>query len=189
MSQPSPDASTSRKHLDVLSAIRDRRSIRSFLEREVAESDVKMILECGTMAPSAGNLQPWEFIVVRDQRRKEALARAAYGQEFVAEAPVVIVVLANQERSASVYGRRGLELYAIQDTAAAIQNMLLAAWGMGYGTCWVGAFDEDLVSDIVRTGPGIKPVALIPVGYPRHMPAAKRRRNLSEVIHEETYKS
>jgi nitroreductase len=189
MSKPSPDASTSGKRLDVLSAIRERRSIRSFLEREVAESDVRRIVECGAMAPSAGNLQPWEFVVVRDQRRKAALARAAYDQEFIAEAPLVIVVLADQERSASVYGRRGLELYAIQDTAAAIQNMLLAACGMGYGTCWVGAFDEDSVAEIVKAGPGIKPVAVIPVGYPRYVPAARRRRGLSEVVHEETYKS
>ncbi|MEM3004731.1 MAG: nitroreductase family protein, partial [Candidatus Bathyarchaeia archaeon] len=75
------------------------------------------------------------------------------------------------------------------DVTIATDHLTLAARNEGLGTCWVGAFDEDLVSDIVRTGPGIKPVALIPVGYPRHMPAAKRRRNLSEVIHEETYKS
>ncbi|MBS7623651.1 nitroreductase family protein [Candidatus Bathyarchaeota archaeon] len=189
MSQPPPDAYTSGRRLNVLSAIRKRRSIRSFLERDVAESDVRRILECGTLAPSAGNLQPWQFVVVRDQQRKAALARAAYDQMFIAEAPVVIVVLADQSRSASVYGRRGLELYAIQDTAAAIQNMLLAACEMGYGTCWVGAFDEDSVAEIVKAGRGTKPVAVIPVGYPRYTPAATRRRRLSEVIHEETYQS
>jgi len=174
--------------LDVLSAIRERRSIRSFLDKEVTESEIRKIIECGTLAPSAGNLQPWEFVVVRDKRRKGALAQAAYDQDFIAEAPVVIVVLANRARSARVYGRRGSELYAIQDTAAAIQNMLLAAREMGYGACWVGAFDEDAVAEIVKAEPETKPVAIIPVGYARHLPAARPRRKITEVVHEETYR-
>lgn len=172
--------------MDVLSAIRERRSIRSFLDKEVPEDDIKKIIECGTLAPSAGNLQPWEFVIVRDPRRKDALAQAAYGQDFIAEAPVAIVVLANQPRSATVYGRRGSELYAIQDTAAAVQNMLLAACEMGFGTCWVGAFDEDAVGEIVKAEPETKPVAIVPIGYARHFPAARPRRKTTEVVHEET---
>ena len=176
------------KSLDVLSAIRERRSTRNFLDREVTESEIRKIIECGTLAPSAGDLQPWEFVVVRDQRRKGALAQAAYDQDFIAEAPVVIVVLANQARSAVVYGRRGSELYAIQDTAAAIQNMLLAAWDMGLGSCWVGAFDEGAVSEIVGAGPRIKPVAIIPMGYASYLPQARPRRKIMEVIHKESYR-
>jgi nitroreductase len=141
--------------LDVLRAIGERRSIRSFLDKDITESDIRKIVECGALAPSAGNLQPWEFVVVRDPGRRGALAEAAHGQDFIAEAPVVIVVLANQARSATVYGRRGSELYSIQDTAAAIQNMLLAAWDMGLGSCWVGAFDEGAVAEIVGAGPRI----------------------------------
>jgi nitroreductase len=174
--------------LDVLSAIRERRSIRNFLDKNITESDIRKIVECGALAPSAGNLQPWEFVVVRDPGRRGALVEAAYGQDFIAEAPVVIVVLANQARSAAVYGRRGSELYAIQDTAAAIQNMLLAAWDMGLGSCWVGAFDEGAVAEIVGAGPRIKPVAIIPLGYASYLPQARPRRKIMEVIHEEIYR-
>ncbi|MEM3429616.1 MAG: nitroreductase family protein [Candidatus Bathyarchaeia archaeon] len=175
--------------LEVFEAIRGRRSVRSFLDRDVSKSQLERIIECGTLAPSAGNIQPWEFIVVRSPERKKALARAALDQEFIEEAPIVIVVVADQSRSARVYGRRGAELFSIQDTAAAIQNMLLAAHSMGLGTCWVGAFDEDEVSKVVKVGASLKPVAIIPVGYPRYYPAPVGRRPISKVTHEEVYSS
>lgn len=175
--------------LEVFEAIKGRRSVRSFLDKDVSKTQVERIFECGTLAPSAGNIQPWEFIIVRSPERKRALARAALGQEFIEEAPVVIVVVADQARSAKIYGRRGAELFSIQDTAAAIQNMLLAAHSMGLGTCWVGAFDEDEVSKIVKVGAYLKPVAIIPIGYPKYYPEPIGRRPISKVMHEEVYSS
>ncbi|MGQ9542634.1 MAG: nitroreductase family protein [Candidatus Bathyarchaeia archaeon] len=174
--------------LEVLEAIKGRRSVRSFLSKDVSKSQIETIIECATSAPSAGNLQPWEFIIVRSPERRKALARAALNQDFIEEAPVVIVVLADQARSARVYGRRGAELFSIQDTAAAIQNMLLTAYSMGLGTCWVGAFNEDEVSEIVKAHPPLRPVAIIPVGYPRYHPTPVKRMPPSKVMHEEVYK-
>jgi nitroreductase len=178
-----------RETLDVLEAIRGRRSVRSFDVREVSKNDLEEIIKCGTLAPSAGNIQPWEFIVVRDQKRKSALAEAAFHQSFIAEAPTVVVVLANQSRSSRIYGRRGSEMYSIQDTAAAIQNMLLAVHSKGLGACWVGAFDEAGAADAVQTDDKAKPVAIIPIGFPKYLPVATPRRRLTEVLHEEVYQT
>lgn len=173
--------------MDLFEAIYGRRSIRAFKPDPVREEDLKKILETATAAPSAGNRQPWEFIVVKDTEKKSELARAALGQSFIEEAPVVVVVCANLERSSRVYGRRGEELYAIQDTAAAIQNMLLAAFALGYGTCWVGAFDEHEVSKILRIPSGVRPVAIIPIGKPAEKPSRTSRLPLDRIVHRETY--
>ncbi|RLG40695.1 MAG: nitroreductase family protein [Thermoproteota archaeon] len=170
-----------------MEAILGRRSVRRFRTDLIPEEDLRKILEAAIWAPSAGNLQSWEFVIVRDPARKRDLARAALGQWFIAEAPVVIVVCANEERSASRYGDRGRKLYCIQDTAAATQNMLLAAYSLGYGTCWVGAFDESAASSIIGAPSGVRPVAIIPIGKPAETPIPPRRLPLEKVTHEETF--
>ncbi|HIE23642.1 MAG TPA: nitroreductase family protein [Candidatus Korarchaeota archaeon] len=173
--------------MDVMEAILGRRSIRRFQPDPVPEEDLRRILEAATWAPSAGNRQSWEFVVVKDPNRKRDIARAALGQWFIAEAPVVVVVCANMDRSASRYGDRGRKLYCIQDTAAAIQNMLLVAYSMGYGTCWVGAFDEGSVAKIINAPSGVRPVAIIPIGKPAESPGPRSRIPLEKVVHEETF--
>jgi nitroreductase len=173
--------------MDLLEAIRGRRSIREFKPDPVKEEDLKRILEAGRWAPSAGNCQPSEFVVVKDPSVKRQLAAAALEQEFIAEAPVVIVVCANVPRSSWRYGRRGEGLYCIQDTAAAAQNILLAAYSLGYGTCWVGAFDEDAVAGVIGVPPGVRPVAIIPLGRPAERPSPPSRRPLSEIVHENRF--
>lgn len=153
--------------MDVYEAIYQRKSIRSFdPSRGVTGDQVTRLLEAAVQAPSAGNLQPWRFWVVRDQKVKEGLVEAALGQSFVGQAPVVIVVCADLSASARGYGQRGIHLYAIQDTAAAIENLLLAVQSESLGACWVGAFSEEMVSAVLDLPEYIRPVAIIPVGYP-----------------------
>ena len=147
-------------------AIRTRRSARRFADRDIEPGVVERLIEAATWAPSAGNLQPWRFFAVRGEAWKTALAEAALGQRFVAQAPVVVVVCAEPGRSATRYGERGRMLYCLQDTAAATQNLLLAAAALGIGSCWVGAFDEEAVSRALGLPPGFRPVAIIPLGYP-----------------------
>ncbi len=167
--------------VDVFEAMEKRHSVRAFdASREVPQEMVDEVLRCACLAPSAGNVQPWRFTVVRDARVKEALAAAALGQTFVAQAPVVIVVCADLKAHAGSYGRRGVELYAIQDTAAAVQNMLLAATALGLGTCWVGAFREEEAARALDLPPHLRPLALVPMGYavragsqPRKIPHAR----------------
>jgi len=173
--------------MDVLEAIKGRRSVREFKPDPVKDEDLKRILEAGRWAPSAGNCQPSEFVVVKDPTVKRRLATAALEETFIAEAPVVIVVCANVPRTSWRYGRRGEELYCIQDTAAATQNMLLTAYSLGYGTCWVGAFDDDAVAEVIRVPPGVRPVAIIPLGRPAERPSPPSRRPLSEIVHENTF--
>ena len=112
---------------------------------------------------------------------------AALDQTFIEEAPVVIVVCANEIRSGRGYGNRGATLYCLQDTAAAIQNMLLTACDLGLGTCWVGAFHEEDARKILNIPRGVRPIAIIPVGHPAEKPEMRFKRALSEVVHYETY--
>lgn len=154
--------------MDVFEAMEKRHSTRSFDEtKEVQEEMVEELLRCACLAPTAGNVQPWRFVVVRDSGVKRALARAALGQDFLTRAPVVIAVYADLDAHEASYGKRGAELYSVQDTAAAAENILLAATSLGLGCCWVGAFLEDEVSRTLGLSQRQRPLALIPVGYAR----------------------
>ncbi|HUW14106.1 MAG TPA: nitroreductase family protein [Anaerolineae bacterium] len=170
--------------MNFFEAVEARHSIRQFdTARDVEHKLVKQMLRAAILAPSAGNRQPWRFIIVRRAGVKEALALAAFGQSFVSQAPVVIAVCAEPELSATRYGRRGTDLYCLQDTAAAIEHILLGAAALGLGTCWVGAFDEGQAAEALNLSDGLRPVALIPIGYPARAPADRRpRRSFDEVV-------
>lgn len=152
---------------DLIDAIEERRSVRAFKPDPIPEPTLSRIIGCALLAPSAGNIQPWQFWVVKRPEVKAALARAAYDQEFVSDAPVVIVVAAEPRRSAARYGNRGAELYCLQDTAAAVENILLTAVAFGLGACWVGAFSERAVSQALNLPDTLRPVAIVPIGYPK----------------------
>jgi nitroreductase len=169
--------------VDFWKVIEERRSVRNFeAERDVSPDMVRRILGAAIQAPSAGNCQPWQFVVVRSERFKERLAQAAYGQRFVAAAPVVIVVCADPARSARRYGGRGTHLYCLQDTAAATEHILLAVTALGLGACWVGAFDERAASQALDLPSDLRPVAIIPIGYPLAGHRRTSRRSLEEVV-------
>lgn len=172
--------------MELKEAILGRRSIRRFGDGDVSEEVVTELIELGHAAPSAGNLQARDFVVVRDQKTKDGLALAAHNQDFIAEAPVVIVVCANMDRIMH-YGKRGITLYCLQDCAAAIQNMLLAIHDMGLGCVWVGAFDESKASNILQLPGHIRPVAILPIGEPVSQPAARKRIPVEDLIHHEKW--
>lgn len=173
--------------MDVLEAIKGRRSIRAFKSKDIPEKIVEKLIEAAIEAPSAGNIQPWDFIIVRKPQIKMRLAEAALEQAFIEEAPVVIVVCANENSSSQRYGARGKTLYCIQDTAAATQNIHLAAYSLGLGTCWVGAFKEEKAREILRIPEEIRPVAIIPVGYPDEAPVQPSRKSINRVVHYEGF--
>lgn len=147
-------------------AIDARASVRAFTAEDVPEEAVERLLRAAVRAPTAGNLQPWRFYVVRDPAVKRLLGMAAGGQSFVARAPVVIVVAAELGASGRGYGSRGENLYAIQDTAAAVENILLSVVDEGLGACWVGAFSEKSAAEALSLEPGVRPLAMLPVGHP-----------------------
>ena len=131
--------------MDIKEAIQKRHSVRSFSDKKPSSEIITEIIKYAHLAPSAGNLQARDFIIVDDSEIKKELSRAALNQDFIEEAPINIVVCANLKRI-SPYGRRGEELYCIQGTAAVVEHILLLAVDNGLGTCWVGAFNETEVS-------------------------------------------
>ena len=159
-----------------------RHSAREFTGEPVAPEDVDVLMEALRSAPSAGNMQPWFFYVVTKKAVRSGLAAAAYGQHFVAEAPVVFVVCAEPERSAARYRDRGRELYCYQDTAAAVENLLVVANMLGYGACWIGAFDEDAARDVLDIPGHLRPVALVPVGPCRPITRFPDRRSTTSLF-------
>jgi nitroreductase len=174
--------------MDLFDAIKGRRSIRKFKKDPVDDEILRKVIEAGIWAPSAGNLQSWEVVVVKKSETKEKLVAAAYLREFLAEAPLILVLCANQHACAASYNDRGRELYCVQDASCAGQNILLAVHALGLGACWVGAFDEDLVVRTLHLTPELRPVALIPMGYPDENPLPPPRDDLGEFIHYEGFK-
>lgn len=167
--------------MNVLEAVRKRRSIRSFLDRDVPEEVTDALIDSLIWAPSAGNLQSRRFYIVKDEKLKKKLAAAALNQTFIREAPLV-VVCCTDSRIGRSYGQRGTELYTIQDVAASIMCMMLTAEEKGIGTCWVGAFREEEVSRVLDLPAHHRPVALVPVGYPSRIPKPTSRLPSEDVV-------
>jgi nitroreductase len=173
--------------LGVIEAIKERRSVRAYTSEDVSDEDVERLIDAARWAPSAGNGQPWAFVVIKDLEMKRKLSHAAQNQSWLQTAPVVIVVCADLKQANSVYGDRGKNLYSMQDTAAATENILLAAQELGLATCWVGAFQENDVAKIVKAPSNIRPVAMVAVGHPAERPVARQRRSVNEIIHYGTF--
>lgn len=167
--------------MDVYEAIYGRRSVRRFSEKDVPNTVVRKILESACQAPSAGNGQPWHFYVVPRGETRERLVEGRLKQSFVSQAPVVVVVCADASILEAGYGERGRNLYVVQDTAAAIQTLLLAAFAEGLGTCWKGAFEEDQVRQALDLPKNRRPVAMIGLGFPTEAPVSRGRKPLEEV--------
>lgn len=158
-----------------------RRSVRHFnTKRVVTDEDVRALLHAAISAPSAGNIQPWRFTVVRSADARERLAQALR-QRWATAAPVVIVVSVDPRPCAARYGARGEMLYAIQDTAAATQNILLAAVDRGLASCWIGAFEEGAVREAIGAVAPVTPVAVLPIGYSAESSSRPARRPLDEL--------
>ena len=160
---------------------------RSFEDRDLPEEKVDAILDAARRFPSAGHTQPQEFVVVRDAALKDALGRAALEQMFLADAPVVIAVVSDTERSAARYGRRGVEFYSVLDGGLASMLVLLAALDEGLGAAFVAAFDDDEVAEILGLPRHVRPIGLIGLGYCAEGPSRHRRRPTEDIVHLERY--
>ena len=166
--------------MDVYEAIRLRKSVRAWQDRDVPENLLSRILDAARLAPSARNLQEWRFIIVRDPKVREALTPAANNQAFVGQAPVVLACCADTN---SHVMRCGQLCYPI-DLACVIDHITLLATAEGLGTCWIGAFYEDQVRKILDVPEAIRIVALLPIGWPVDAaPAEKNRLPLSSLLH------
>ena len=166
--------------MELMQVIRARRSIRNYLDRPVEEEKLLAVLEAGRLAPSARNMQDWRFIVVSDPATRQRLAEAARDQQFVAQAPLVIAACGTSDLVMTC----GQPAYAI-DVAIALDHMTLAAASLGLGSCWIGAFYEDRVKQILAVPPEVRVVALLPLGYPADMPAPRPRKSLEDIAARE----
>jgi len=169
--------------MEVFEAILKRRSVRNFEKREIPKEKIEKLKEALIWAPSAGNLQARRFYFVFNEEIKKKLAVAALNQNFIAQAPLVIVGCCDLEKI-SWYGERGRNLYTICDVSAAIENLLLMATAEELGACWVGAFDEEKVSKILSLSQNERPIAIIPVGFPKEIPFPPEREPKENLIKE-----
>jgi len=150
-----------------------RRSIRRYEKKDIPEDVLDKILEAGRQAPSAGNIQPWHFIVLTDYEIKKELSKGLWNR-FVKDSPVTIVGCA----SIGVFGRR----WSIIDTTIALQNMVIAAWVMGVGSCWIGDFREGKVKQLLSIPDKWKVVALITFGYPAEKPHSRPKKSIKKIV-------
>ena len=165
--------------MSFIELVRARRSIRRFKRgAPVKDEDLRLMLEAARLAPSAKNAQPWYFVVVREEERKRALARAAMNQSFVADAGVVIVCLSDPRVSPRWHDK---------DAMIAMEHIALAATDLGYGSCWVGAFDEEAVREVVKAPRELKVVALMAIGVPDEHPLPRPRKPLERIAFSEEF--
>ncbi len=166
--------------------LKTRRSIRDYKNKKISLGDLHKVLNAARYAPSSGNLQNWRFIVVEDKKKKEGLAEASLKQNFVARAPVVVVVCDDVEDVKRNYGEQG-KLYAIQNCSVTIQNMMLKANDIGIGSCWVGGFDKDKVREILKIPDRIIPEAIITFGYANGESETPHKIDLNDLVYFEEW--
>ena len=169
--------------MDVFTAISQRWSVRAYKAADVEEDKLKKILEAARLSPSASNRQEWKFIVVKNKETKKKLAKAAFGQSFIGEAPVVIVACGTETKSIMGCGQPTHTV----DVSIACAYMILQAYELGLGTCWIGAFKEDETKKILNIPEHVRVVAMTPLGYPNQPPSQKSRKNLDRIVCFEKY--
>jgi nitroreductase len=163
-----------------------RSSVRDYFPEAVSTNDIAYLLDCASTAPSAGNLEAWDVVVVTDEDVRISLKDASYEQEHIRQAAAVLVVCANYVRSMSKYGERGI-LYAVQDATIACTYMMLAAHARQLHSCWTGAFDEEEVRGILGLPPHIRPVALLAVGRGQVPVTLTERMPVKEHVHQDAW--
>lgn len=179
----------------VWDVFKNRASVRSFAEKEVSEESIDFLLRCAETAPSSGNMQPAEFIIIRNDQMKQRIVECTFigyfskggeHQSWIREAPVVIVACANQKRTKARYGETGKE-WSIIDTSAAVENLIVAASGVGLASCWVGGFNEVKLKEHLSIPSFVKPIGVIPIGHPKGNVERKSRLRQEIIRHNEQY--
>ncbi|NLY68118.1 MAG: nitroreductase [Tissierellia bacterium] len=169
--------------MDVLTAIKERRSIRKYKDKPVEEEKLLKVLEAARLSPSAKNLQNWKFIVVGDKGIRKKLVDEAIKQSFVAEAPIILVCCGTETKSRMKCGQYR---YTV-DLSIATAYMILEAYELGLGTCWLGSFDEEKVKDILEIPDDVRVVAITPLGYPDEKPVPRPRKAIEDIVCYDKY--
>ena len=166
--------------MSILKVIMERRSVRRYKADTIPEHVFQRVLDAARFSPSGKNLQPWRFIIVKDESLKQQLVEASLGQSFIAEAPIIVVACAFPDKC---YSRMGnyMKSWPV-DVAIAVEHLMLQAQEEGLGTCWIGAFEEKDVKSILGIPDGVRVLALTPLGFPDESPVSRGRKNLEEIV-------
>lgn len=159
--------------LSLVDVVLSRRSVRRYEKKEIPKDVLDKILEAGRQAPSAANKQPWHFIVLTDDKVKKELSKGLFNR-FIKDSPVTIVGCAHKDL---IVGR-----WSNISTTIALQNMVIAAWAMGVGSCWIGDFNEEKVKKLLGITAKWKVVALISFGYPAENPQPRKKKPLEKIV-------
>ena len=175
--------------MELLESIKNRRSIKKYLDLEVPIEKIGMVIDAGASAPSSGNIQNWRFVIVKDKESRKRLADTALQQYWIETAPVCIVVCAVIDTAKQFYGIRGEKLYSIQNCAAAIQNMLLMATALDLGSLWRTVFSRqaDALGKLLDLPEFIRVMSVIEVGYLVNKNRAPPKRKVEEFSHRDGY--
>jgi nitroreductase len=173
--------------METLEALRLRRSIRKYMDVPVEFEKVGNILDAARLAPSAGNVQDWKFILVTKEETRKKIAEACLKQYWMQDAPVHIVVVGHPKKVATFYGEKGAKVYCQHGCAAAVENMLIAATDQGLGSCWVGAFEEGMLRTALKIPPDASPQAVVTIGYAAEKPRMPHKFKTENVTFFETY--
>lgn len=173
--------------MDALEAITFRRSVRKYRDHPVEFEKLGNILTAARLAPSAGNVQDWKFILVVNEDSRKKIAEACLKQYWMQDAPVHIVVIGHPKKVASFYGERGEKTYFQHGCAAAVENMLIAATAQSLGSCWVGAFEEGMLRSALNIPPDAIPQAVVTLGYAAEKPRMPQKFKMENVTFVEQY--
>lgn len=173
--------------MSVLDIIKKRRSIRKYMDVAVEWDKVVQILEAGRHAPCSGNVQEWKFVVISEPPIKKKVADACLKQYWIEGAPVLIAICSMVEKQEQFYGDRGKDLYTIQNCAAAAENMLLVATELGLASCWVGAFDENMMCEALSIPSRARPLAVLAFGYADEVVPTPPRTVLESLVYLQSY--
>ncbi|HZK84308.1 MAG TPA: nitroreductase family protein [Desulfosporosinus sp.] len=182
--------------MEFMEVVEQRTSVRTFLDKEVADDLILQILFCGHKAPTAGNIQPWEFIIIKNPSLKQEIVNTTFvgnneqsekTQVWMLNASVFIVVCADIERSVARYGKKAAESLVYLDCSACVENMLLAIVNLHLASCYVSGFNENKLTSVLGLPSGVIPVAVVPIGYPAGQTEKRNKRQLESLIHCETF--
>ena len=173
--------------MDALDCIKTRRSIRKYADAPIEFEKVGEVINAGLNAPSAGNVQDWKFILVTELEVRQQISEACLQQYWMQSAPVHIVVCVQPEKSERFYGERGRRVYSLQNCAAAVENMLLAANACGLGACWIGAFHEGMLRTALNIPDSVIPQAVITLGYADESPLSPPKLTMENVVFVEKW--
>ena len=164
--------------MDVLEALKTRRSVRKFKDKPVEEDKIREIIDTARLAPSGKNIQPVDYIVVTEDDTRKKLAEIAPYGSFIAEAPVCIVVCSERVE------------HDVEDGSAATENILLAAHGLGLASCWVAGYKKDYCDDVeelLNIPQDYRLISILPIGYSDQNPTCPDKRGLEDVLHREEF--